>query len=118
MGTSENFWSQTILPINTTIGEVIVNLNKVGIRIVMVVNDDGVLEGTITDGDLRRGLLKGLDMKSSIVSIVHHDALVVPPELQHESVMQLIVANNIQQIPIIDEHHHVIGLHLWKAAEC
>ena len=113
VSTSENFWPQTILPINATISDVIVNLNKVG-RLVMVVNDDGILEGTITDGDLRRGLLKGLDMNSPIVSIVHHDALVVPPELQRESVIQLMEANNIQQVPIVDEHHHVIGLHLWK----
>jgi NDP-sugar pyrophosphorylase family protein len=27
--------------------------------------------------------------------------------------MQLMVANKIQQIPVVDEGHHVIGLHLW-----
>jgi NDP-sugar pyrophosphorylase family protein len=37
----------------------------------------------------------------------------VPPELGRELVMQLMVANKIQQIPVVDEHHHVVGLHLW-----
>ena len=113
MNTIENLWQNALLPINTTIGELIDNLNKVAIKIVMVVNNDGVLEGTISDGDLRRGLLKGLNMSSPISSIINHNAFVVPPNMHRELVTQLMAANKIQQIPIIDEHHHVIGLHLW-----
>jgi len=30
-----------------------------------------------------------------------------------DMVMQLMVANKIQQIPVVNEHHHVVGLHLW-----
>ena len=113
MSVSKNFWHNAILPIDSTISQVIDNLNKVAIKIVMVINKDGVLEGTISDGDLRRGLLKGLNMNSSINSIIHHNALVVPPEMERSLVLQLMTVNKIQQIPIIDEYHHIIGLHLW-----
>jgi NDP-sugar pyrophosphorylase family protein len=54
-----------------------------------------------------------LDLASPIESIVHHDALVVPPDLNREVVVQLMTANKIQQIPIVDEEMHVVGLHLW-----
>jgi NDP-sugar pyrophosphorylase family protein len=79
----------------------------------LVVDANEVLVGTISDGDIRRGLLKGLELTSTIDSIVHGDALVVPPELNREVVLQLMTANKIQQIPIIDEKKQVIGLHLW-----
>ena len=79
----------------------------------MVVNEAGELEGTICDGDIRRGLLKGLDLSSPISSVIHHNALVVPPEMGREMVLQLMVANKIQQVPVVNEHHHVVGLHLW-----
>jgi len=79
-----------------------------------VTNEAGVLEGTISDGDIRRGLLKGLDLNSPIASIIHRNTLVVPPELGRELVMQLMVANKIQQIPVVDECRHVVGLHLWN----
>ena len=88
MNTIENLWQNALLPINTTIGELIDNLNKVAIKIVMVVNNDGVLEGTISDGDLRRGLLKGLNMSSPISSIINHNAFVVPPNMHRELVTQ------------------------------
>ena len=76
-------------------------------------DEAGVLEGTLSDGDIRRGLLKGLDLNSPIASIIRHNPLVVPSELGRELVMQLMVANKIQQIPVVDEQQHVVGLHLW-----
>jgi len=110
---TEELWHQAILPANATIQQAIRNLDQVAIKIVLVVNEIGVLEGTISDGDIRRGLLKGLDLNSQVASVIHRNALVVPPEIGRDMVMQLMVANKIQQIPVVDEHHHVIGLHLW-----
>jgi dTDP-glucose pyrophosphorylase len=92
---------------------VILNLDQVAIKIVLVINDEGELEGTISDGDIRRGLLKRLTLNSKIESVIHRNALVVPPDMRTEMVMQLMIANKIQQIPVVDEHHHVVGLHLW-----
>ena len=113
MNSSEQVWRHAILPFDATIGQAIHNLNEVSVKIVLVANAAGVLEGTISDGDIRRGLLKGLDLNSPLTSIIHHNALVVPPDLGRDLVMQLMVANKIQQIPVVDEQHHIIGLHLW-----
>lgn len=110
---SEDIWRQAILSGNATIQQAIRNLDQVAIRIVMVVNDAGELEGTISDGDIRRGLLKGLDLNSSVAGVIHRNALVVPPKMAREMVMQLMLANKIQQIPIVDENHRIVGLHLW-----
>jgi hypothetical protein len=88
-------------------------LDQVAIKIVLVVNESEELQGTISDGDIRRGLLRGLDLNSPVASIVHCDALVVPRGMARETVVQLMVANKIQQIPVVDEHRHVVGLHLW-----
>lgn len=113
MNSIEEFWRQAILALDSTMQQAIRNLDQVAIKIIMVVNEEGQLQGTISDGDIRRGLLKGLDLNSPIASIVHRSAFVVPPEMRRETVMQLMVANKIQQIPVVDEHHRVVGLHLW-----
>lgn len=113
MSSSEEVWKNAILPVNATIQQAIRNLDQVAIKIVMVVNEAGKLEGTISDGDIRRGLLRGLDLNSQITDIIHRNALVVPPEMGREMVRQLMVANKIQQIPVIDVQQHIIGLHLW-----
>lgn len=113
MNTSEQHWPKAILPTNSNIKRAVHILNEVSLRIVLITDTAGVLIGTISDGDIRRGLLKGLDLESPIESIIHHDAIVVPPELSREVVLQMMAANKIQQIPIVDEKKHLIGLHLW-----
>ena len=113
MSTTERIWRQAILPESSTIGQVISNLDQVAIKIVLVVDKANKLIGTVSDGDIRRGLLKGLDLNSPIVSIVHYNALVAPQEMSLDIVMQLMVANKIQQIPVVDEQQKLVGLHLW-----
>jgi len=110
---TEEIWRQAILLASATLQQTINNLNQVAIKIVMVVNELGELQGTISDGDIRRGLLKGLTLNSPITDVIRRDPLVVPPEIGREMIMQLMVANRIQQIPVVDEHGHVVGLHLW-----
>ena len=101
------------MPVNATIGQAIHNLNQIAIKIVLVTDDKGALEGTISDGDIRRALLKGLDLSSPVTSAIHRNALVVPPELGRDLVTQLMVVNKIHQIPVVDAEYRVVGLHLW-----
>lgn len=70
-------WQRAMLPVGATIGQAIANLDQVAVKIVLVVNASGVLEGTISDGDIRRSLLKGLDLDSPITNVIHRNALVV-----------------------------------------
>jgi dTDP-glucose pyrophosphorylase len=114
MSSPKEVWSHAILPVSATIEHAVRNLNEVAIKIVLVVNEAGVLEGTISDGDIRRGLLKGFGMNSPLINIIHRNALVVPPEMSRDLVLQLMVANKIQQIPVVDENHQIVGLHLWN----
>ena len=51
-------WRKIILKQTDTMQKAIEVLNEEALRIVLVVNDDDQLVGTITDGDIRRGLLR------------------------------------------------------------
>lgn len=113
MSPTEERWRQAILPVKTSIQHAIRSLDQASIKIIMVVNEAGELEGTISDGDIRRGLLKGLDLSSPIASVIHRNALVVTPEMGRDVVLQLMGANKIQQIPIVNDLRQVVGVHLW-----
>lgn len=114
MTITEVNWRQSILHNNSTIHDAITNLDKIANKIVLVVNEEDKLEGTISDGDIRRGLLRGLDLKSPIEGIVYRNPMVVSPDMGRETVRQLMVVNKIQQVPVVDEQNHLIGLHLWN----
>jgi dTDP-glucose pyrophosphorylase len=107
-------WRKTILPKTSVIKDVISSMNMSSLKIVLIINDQGQLEGTISDGDIRRALLRGLTLESPIEQVVHRSALVVPPAMGRDMVLQLMVANRIQQIPVVGEDNVVLGLHIWE----
>jgi dTDP-glucose pyrophosphorylase len=113
MQSEDHVWRRALLPNTATIQEAIYNLDRVAIKIALVIDAAGRLEGTISDGDIRRGLLRGLQLCSPIGTVVHTSPFVVPADMARETVMQLMKANKIQQIPVVDQQRHVVGLHLW-----
>lgn len=106
-------WRSALLSESSNLQQAISNLDSSALQIVLVIADDGTFAGTLTDGDIRRGLLRGLTLASPIRDIVHRNAIVVPPQWSREMALPLMTANNIRQLPVVDEHHHVVGLHLW-----
>ncbi|MES2770823.1 MAG: nucleotidyltransferase family protein [Pseudomonadota bacterium] len=106
-------WRRAILPLQATLQDAIRNLTEVAIKIVLITDTAERFIGTISDGDIRRGLLRGLTLSSPISEVIHRNALVLPPAVAHDLVMRLMAVNKIQQIPIVDETNRLVGLHLW-----
>lgn len=112
MGASHR-WKTTLVNVGSTIEQVIRSLDRSGLQIALITSQDDVLVGTVTDGDIRRGLLRQLTLDSPIDTIVQRTPLVVPPEVAREIVLQIMQANRLNQIPVVDDGGRVVGLHLW-----
>lgn len=107
-----NLWRQALAFENSTLGDIIKQLNDSGLQIVVIVSKDELIIGTITDGDVRRGLLRGLDMNSSIDSIINRDAMAVTNNMSQDLVKELMRVNKINALPVLDDSRKVIGLHM------
>jgi dTDP-glucose pyrophosphorylase len=113
MTSNSDRWRAALLQADATLQQAIRNLEDSGLQIVVVVDAGGKLVGTLTDGDIRRGLLRGFGLESAVDPLVYREPLVVPPQLDKSAVLQLMQVNRIHQLPVVDEHHRVVGLHLW-----
>ena len=107
-------WRKALLSSDATLQQAIRNLDESTLQIALVISSQGVLLGTLTDGDIRRGLLRGLDLNNPIEAIVQREPLVAPPELGRDTVLQIMQANKVHQLPIVDHARRVVGLHLWN----
>lgn len=111
--TAQKSWRKALLPATATLQEAIRNLDESALQIILVVTDEDVLLGTLTDGDIRRGLLRGLDMSLSIDSLMTREPLMVPDEMPPKAVAQLMQMNKIHQLPVVDHRRRVVGLRVW-----
>lgn len=106
-------WENALLSGTCRLQDAIHNLDKSGLRIILVIDKDGKLQGTISDGDIRRGLLQGVGLDASISSVVNHNPVVSPVGFSRDAAKQLMLLNKIQQLPILDEGRQIVGLHVW-----
>lgn len=110
---NEDIWKRVILAPDTLVRDAISILSDTGLRIVLIVDSNLSLLGTVTDGDIRRGLMKGLSLDSSIEEIVNRDPVRVDKRYSRVKVLEIMSAKGIFQIPVVNKDSKLIGLHLW-----
>ena len=69
-------WKNTIIFDDKTIYDAIKNLEKTGLQIILVTNKKNNFLGTITDGDIRSGILKGYALDKSIMNILNKKPII------------------------------------------
>ena len=105
-------WATASLSSDATLKDAIRSLNQSAMQIVLVVSSENTLLGTITDGDIRRGLLRGLTLDNLLTSVIRPSPLVVPPTMNRDIVLQLMQGNGLNAIPVVDAERRLVGLHL------
>lgn len=103
-------WQNTILKVGGHVADAIRIIDSSGSQICLVVEEDGRLKGTVTDGDVRRAILRGLGLDTPVETIMNHAPKVALPEEGRERVQQLMAANLLRQIPLVDAEGRVVGL--------
>jgi dTDP-glucose pyrophosphorylase len=83
--------------------------------ITFVADDDGVVLGSVTDGDIRRAVLAGEPLTSCCLPRIMNVRFVwVSPEVSRAEVLDLMRAREINTIPVLDGTRRLIGLHLIR----
>ena len=86
-----------------------INSNRSGI--VFCVSSSGVLEGVITDGDVRRWITENqrLDTSSSAISISNPLFVSLSHNINHDEI-KLALNDRITHIPLVDKHQHLVAV--------
>ena len=105
----KNFNNVLLAP-TSTVREALLTIDKGALQIALVLDDKGVLLGTLTDGDIRRGLLDGMDLNDSIEPIIFLNPVVCSIEDSREAILEIASKHKIYLIPVLDKAGKLIGL--------
>ena len=103
-------WQNAMIADDATIRDAIKTINDGGYEIAIVVDEIGTLLGTVTDGDIRRGLLDGLDMSTPAKTIMNREPLYASAETGPEDLLKIMNGKLLRQLPLLDEALRVEGL--------
>ena len=96
-------YKDILLKIESTLKEALQTIDSGAIQIALVVDKDEKLLGTVTDGDIRRGLLDNLSLDDTIESIIFKAPTVCSIEDAKEKILEIALAKKLHQIPIVDK---------------
>jgi dTDP-glucose pyrophosphorylase len=103
-------WQNTLLSTESTILDAMKVIDSSAKQIGLVVDEEGRLLGTVTDGDIRRTILKNIPMSSSVTEIMFRDYTAGKIGDSEEQLLTRMRKKNILQIPVLDEDNRVVGL--------
>jgi dTDP-glucose pyrophosphorylase len=103
-------WKSSIIAPSETLEKAIQTLDRAGLRIVMVVDQSGKLLGTITDGDIRRALLRNVDLRGSLWGVMSEHPCTVHKDEPRERILAIMREKELIHMPIVDSEGTLIGL--------
>ena len=109
-------WRKVVLKLNDTVQTAIMALNEGSFfRIVIVVDESERLIGTVTDGDIRRGLIKHFSMDTAINKIMSVNPTVAFESDDKQKVFSKMKGLDLLSMPIIDSDRKIVGIETLKS---
>jgi len=84
-------------------------------ELALVADESMRIQGVITDGDIRRGLLGGVTMTAPARSVMTSEYVCVGPNSDRAGVLDLMKARSIRQVPVVDAERRLLGIHFLEA---
>lgn len=87
-----------------------IDVNKKGL--LFVVNDQHQLLGSVSDGDIRRGILNGVQLEDAVFNVMNSKPYSVNLISQKNLDLKKITDQGIKMIPVLDEEgkiHHILS---------
>jgi len=109
-------WKKIILKPNEPMKAAINLLEEEALRIIMVADNNDILLGTVTDGDIRRALIKHQSMDTHVEEIMYKNPTTAYSEDSQEKSLSTMTEKNLLQLPVIDEQGKIVGLRTIKNA--
>ena len=100
------------LKATNSIIEVINNIEDSQYQICFIVDDDTCLIGSVTDGDIRRGLIDGYPIDSHVSNIMNAKPISILDSQTENEAQIMMTSNHIKQLAVVDKDNRLIGIHL------
>jgi dTDP-glucose pyrophosphorylase len=105
-------WKHLSITPDTALREALRVIDEGGAQIALVIDEAGRLVGTVTDGDVRRGLLRGQSLDEPVCNIANRLPTVARAVDDVGTILAMMKLKHLRQIPVVDEEGVILRLEL------
>jgi len=107
-------YKKVLVKRDVSLKEALKQMNNAALQVLIVTDDENQLLGVVTDGDIRRTIIKGIDFGATISSIMTKNPITVLQKGAKIQALGLMKKYDIRHIPVVDKENRVVNLFLWK----
>lgn len=115
---TEDFYSQrlasTLIDAGATIAEAVQRLDLAGTGALLLGDSERGLRGLLTDGDVRRALLRGVPFDQPCSTIATNDPFRVEEGVSAAEALQIMNDRDVNHLPVVDQNARLVGLLLRR----
>ncbi len=106
---AERFEKLLLRP-GVTVRQAVVAIDAGAVEIALVVDEQRRLLGTVSDGDVRRALLRGATFADPLDDVIHRTPITAPVGTDPAALLRTMTEHAIEQIPLLDDDGRVIDV--------
>jgi len=103
-------WERTLIGPNTALREALIRIDGAGAQMALVVDAQRRLLGTLSDGDVRRGLIRGMNLSDPVESAMYRTPTTAAAGEAREVILSMMRRLGLHQVPLVNEQGTVVGL--------
>lgn len=102
-------WIRAQISDNASIRDAVEAVQESNCQIALIVDSNKILLGTVTDGDIRRGLLQGYSMDKLAITIANRRPITAPIGTQNSELLATLKKHVLHQLPLIEPSGSLAG---------
>lgn len=103
-------WRDSLLNADASILDAMKLIEKSGLQIAVIVDNNEKLLGIVTDGDIRRGILKGTELNAPVETLMNPDPITVKRGTEEAEIKRLMTKHIVHQIPVVDNSRKIVDI--------
>ena len=96
--------------LETTLREALAIINSSDYQIAIVIDGNGSVIGVATDGDVRRGLLNGVELEDKLLKVANLNPILSDSNQSFDDKKRMLKATGVRQLIIVDKLNKPVGV--------
>jgi len=107
-------WQKALISSLVTIRETLQLIDDSSMQIAIIVDETNRLLGIVTDGDLRRGIIRGISLDEPVTAIMNSTPITAGINKKQKEILALMKQMQIRHIPILNHEGIIVGLQVLE----
>jgi dTDP-glucose pyrophosphorylase len=103
-------WRKAVVTADAPLSEAIRRIDSGGCQLAIILDQEGRLAGLLSDGDVRRAILRGCDLKTPTAEVMNKLPTTAPSTASKEELLATMRRKVLRQLPILNDKQQVVDL--------